>query len=68
MNLIPQFKIRIVYKSGYKHDFWTWSFVRTETTMTWDSVDNTNKPLVIGIDDIASIWQVGTRWRLRWSK
>ena len=65
MNIKPQFKIRVVYKSGYTHDFWVWSFSRTGETMTWESVTDKNKPLVLGIDDIAAVWQVGTRWRLR---
>jgi hypothetical protein len=60
------FKIRIVYKSGYTHDFEVNNFEVNRGTYTWDAVSEENNPLKLGVDDIAAIWQIGTRKRLTW--
>lgn len=66
-----EFKIKIIYKSGAVHEFWTSKF-ETETgadgitSAVWKTVGTKNKPIVLGVNDIASVWQVGTRRRLRW--
>lgn len=57
----PQFQVRVVYKSGYSHDFWCNSFTRKGDTYTWDAVDVDNRPLNIGVDDIAAVYQIGSR-------
>ena len=62
-KLKPQFKVRIVYKSGYKHDFWVRDFNIRGGSYSWTSVEDNNKPVQIGVDDIAAVWQIGTRYR-----
>lgn len=60
------FKIRIVYKSGYTHDFEATKFAFTGDTYDWVAVSDQNKPLKLGPDDIAAIYQIGTRKRIAW--
>jgi hypothetical protein len=62
--IYPKFKVRIVYKSGYFHDFWTWKFDAQRGTEGLKKVecqhtDDANKPVFINIDQIESVWQVG---------
>ena len=55
----PRFKVRVVYKSGYTHDFWAYSFrVQDGAKFTWEACDIGNQPVVIGVDEIAAVWQV----------
>ena len=54
------FTIRIVYKSGYTHDFDVYDF-KIGSKFSWETVDPNNKPILIGVDDIAAVWQVGVR-------
>jgi hypothetical protein len=64
------FKVRIVYKSGYTHDFEVKSFEITHRAMgplyEWEPIDEQNKPLHIEVGEIAAIYQVGMRRRLVW--
>ena len=55
------FKVRIVYKSGYTHDFEVYSFTVKGNNYTWESVNVDNKPIVLGADEIAAIYQIGMR-------
>ena len=59
------YTIRIVYKSGYTHDFDVYSFeVHMSTgqkTYSWEAVSVNNSPVVLGGDDIAAVWQVGVK-------
>lgn len=55
------FKIRIVYKSGYTHDFEVYSFNIKGDRYDWKSVSDSNKPILLGADDIAAVYQIGTR-------
>lgn len=59
------FKVRIVYKSGYTHDFECTDFEISNSQVHWKSVSERNRPIKIGIDDIAAVWQVGYRKRLK---
>lgn len=64
MGIYPKFKVRIVYKSGYFHDFWTWAFDASRGKVgineaKWVHSDDANKPLFINLDEIESVWQVG---------
>jgi hypothetical protein len=56
-----QFKVRVVYKSGYFHDFWCSSFSINGDQYVWNAVDDNNRPVYIGVDDIAAVYQVSTR-------
>ena len=56
------FKIRILYKSGYTHDFECTHFeVTNDGKYTWKAYDQHNRPVVLGVDDIAAVWQLGYR-------
>jgi hypothetical protein len=55
------FTIRIVYKSGYTHDFDVYRFKIRGGTFEWDAVSADNTPLFLGADDVAAVWQIGTR-------
>jgi hypothetical protein len=55
------FKIRVIYKSGYTHDFEASSFQIKNGNYSWNSLSDLNKPLLLGADEIAAIWQVGAR-------
>lgn len=58
------YTIRVVYKSGYTHDFDVYSFSFEDGFYSWEAVDVSNKPVVIGGTEIAAVWQVGTRTRI----
>lgn len=66
LKLTPVFTVRIVYKSGYVHDFECTKFSVKNGTYHWNSVNDDNKPVVLGADDIAAIWQVGVRKKIMW--
>lgn len=55
--------IRVVYKSGYTHDFDVTDFSVNQATLTytWTAWNPANAPLLIGVDDIAAVWQVNIR-------
>ena len=56
------FKVRIVYKSGYTHDFECTEFGIKEGVYTWVPYDTkNNRPVKLGTDDIAAVWQIGHR-------
>lgn len=66
-KLIPIYKIRIVYKSGYTHDFEVTEFNYSHGKhANWTHVSDQNKPIVIGLDEIAAVFQIGVRKVLRW--
>lgn len=55
------FKIRVVYKSGYTHDFEVYSFKYKDGEYYWESVSANNKPILLGASEIAAIYQIGSR-------
>jgi len=55
------FMIRIVYKSGYTHDFETYNFKIEDGRYSWEPVSIDNHPLLLGADEVAAVWQVGVR-------
>jgi len=65
MHLQQQIKIRIVYKSGYTHDFYVTKFKVTGSRYEWEACDHLNMPVVIGVDEIAAVYQIGARTRLK---
>jgi hypothetical protein len=58
------YRVRIVYKSGYVQDFECTEFSITDSKITWDAVGVT-RPLKLGFDDIAAVWQISVRKRLK---
>lgn len=59
------FRLKLIYKSGHTHEFDVFDF-KVNTSLSgkkeasWRSVDPNNQPLLLGLDDIAAIWQVGS--------
>ena len=67
IKLTTIYTIRVVYKSGYTHDFDVESFSITNgTNYTWIGTSDQNKPIRLGADDVAAVWQIGTKKRLTW--
>lgn len=65
MFIEQQMKIRIVYRSGYTHDFYVTNFTMNAGQYAWNACDLTNKPVIIGVDDIAAVYLVGNRYRFK---
>lgn len=63
---VPVFKLRVVYQSGYTHDFEVTKFSYSGGTYEWKAVSQKNKPLLFGADEVAAVYQIGLRhvWRL----
>lgn len=53
------YKIRVVYKSGYTHEFKAYSFSSTGVGWEWESVEDFNRPIYLGMDNAESVWCVG---------
>lgn len=51
-----KYLVRIVYKSGYTHDFWVYEFKIDRGKYTWTTVEGGSIPVLIGADDIAAVW------------
>lgn len=51
-----KYLVRIVYKSGYTHDFWVYEFEVSGDNFKWTAVEGGSAPLLIGADDIAAVW------------
>lgn len=66
MRFVTIFTIRIVYKSGYTHDFEVTSFSIKGNSYEWTHVDDNNKPIQLGPDEIAAVYQIGTRKKMLW--
>lgn len=55
------FKVKIRYKSGASEEFWTRSFdCDGNGNWTWNAIEDENRPLLLGVDNIESVWQVAT--------
>jgi hypothetical protein len=62
----PVFKIRVVYKSGYTHDLEATKFSVNNGRFSWEGVPAANSPLMFGADEVAAVWQLGVRHRIKW--
>ena len=58
-DAIPMFKIKVNYKSGTSHIIWASEFSVSGGTYSWKCIDPHNDILLLGVDDIESIYQVG---------
>ena len=62
-----KFKIRIVYKSGYYHDFWVYKFDGNQgdgsglKSVSWIPASSGNDPVFIGLNNIESVYQINYR-------
>lgn len=68
VHRVPVFKLKVQYKSGTVHTFETYSFTISGGTWTWDSVSQENKPLLLGIDNVEAVWQVGVRHVIKFGR
>ena len=61
------YKIRIVYKGGTTMDFEVTDFAldTSSNDMSWAGANEHFRPLRIGVDEIAAVWVVGERRRLK---
>lgn len=55
------FTIKVNYKSGISHTFDVTEFSIEGNSLTWVSVDKQNKPVLLGVENIESVWQVGIK-------
>lgn len=65
MHIETVFRVRIVYKSGYIHDFECTDFEISNNKVSWENAGERNRPIKIGLDDIAAVWQIGHRKRIK---
>ena len=56
-----KFKVRVLYKSGNQQEFWCTEFNVKNGHWTWNAVTQTNNPIMLGVDDVEAVWQVGGR-------
>lgn len=68
LKIVPVFNIRVIYKSGYFHDFEVYSFESDGHRFKWHEANKANRPVHIGADEIAAVYQVGIRKKLKWGK
>lgn len=64
MKFYDKYKVRIVYKSGYYHDFWTWILEAQRgleglDSVKWAACSDKNKPCFINHKQIECIYQIG---------
>lgn len=52
------YTVRVVYKSGYQHEFRVYYFRQTAIGYVWEYVDADNNPLLLNMDNVESIWIV----------
>ncbi len=58
-----KYLIEINYKSGIQKQFWVYDFKAKNGTWTWTSVHEDNKPVIMNVDEVESVWQIGyKRW------
>lgn len=51
------YKVKIIYKSGASKEFWVKDFSCVNGTYTWEPLFITDKPVILGVDNIESVWQ-----------
>ena len=52
------YTVRVVYKSGYQHEFRVYYFRQTAIGYVREYVDADNNPLLLNMDNVESIWIV----------
>ena len=67
LKRIPVFKVRVVYKSGHTEDFETTVFKINGDGYSWEAPGE-KRPVMLGADEVAAVWQLGHRFVWRWKK
>lgn len=62
------FTVRIIYKNGYVHDFDCFDFRVKGNEYKWTAASAQNIPVLMNVDEIAAVWQVGVRSVIRRKK
>lgn len=65
------YKVRINYKSGISETHWFTDFKYSKDhsgamTMKWAPAFTNARPVLLGVDDVESVWQVDYKKRLVW--
>lgn len=68
MHFKTIYTVRIVYKSGYTHDFEVYSFTVSKGDYNWEPVSPKNRPILLGANEIAAVYTVGIRKKLCFKK
>ena len=55
------FTIKVNYKSGISHTFDVTKFSIDGGSWSWTPADEQNKPILLGVEHIESVWQVGIK-------
>lgn len=55
------FTIKVNYKSGISQTFDVTEFSIDGGAWKWMSADEQNKPILLGVENIESVWQVGIK-------
>ena len=58
------YMVRIIYTSGAVQDFEATEFSIEDGSASWKAVSKTMRPMLLGVDHIASVWQIGQRKRI----
>jgi len=70
MKLIPTRKtvytVRIIYKSGYAQDINLLDFTWNDGQIKWESIAGQSRPVKIGVDEIAAVYQLSERKCFFW--
>lgn len=53
------FEVTVLYKGGNQHSFLVTSFSFKGVEYSWSRLDDSNRPLLLGVEDIAAIYQTG---------
>lgn len=53
-----KFLIRFFYKSGNSHEFWVLDYSIRDVDHKWIAVSSSSKPMMLGVDEIESIFVV----------
>lgn len=61
----PVYKLRVIYKNGYTIDFEVTEYSISPTKITWTNASEKFRPLNMNYDEVASVWKVGQRKRLK---
>lgn len=61
-----KYLVRVLYKSGNSHSFWTYDFAKEGDVWGWNAVHSTNRPILLGPDHIEAVYVVDER-RSVWS-
>lgn len=54
-----KYKVRVNYKSGISHELWCYELKVYNGNFSWESASDVNRPIILGLNNIESIYQVG---------